>query len=360
MKTRTTVNIEKTQDPQSDFSEYIRGLGDPNIILKIFRYASYPNKPEWMEDLNFEMIKSQSMEQYLKEHEAGGPGSYLVRGIKNGKWIPDGSRVIHIAGERKAVAIAPASNGNGKHDSGDMFRVFEFQMKMQSDSAERSRQDLQAMMTANKQSSDQLMTLLLGLLASNKPPDLKAMVELMRDMNPATNQLAQLKEIVSVAKELTGGGDAAPTDPLSAAIAVIPALLAARNEPAAAAAPAAPVSVEVQPAASMPANTVPAGAGSTAAGGDERIRLVMMLKSKAARGQDPAFWAEYLEVNQDEAAIQVLVNAVRQHPWELVFATLQKIDPELAQPTFEQWFHVLYDELRGPAEDDDTKNNSTE
>lgn len=353
---------DQPADLKGDFSEFIRGLGDPNIILKIYRYASYPNKPEWMEDLSFEMIKSQSMEQYLKEHEFGGPGSYMVRGIRNGKWIQDGSRVIHIAGERKttAAAVVPA-NGNGKHD-GDMFRIFEFQMKMQADSADRNLQNFQQMMAANKQSSDQMMTLLLGLLSQNKPMDLKAMVDLMRDMNPATNSLEQLKQVVLVAKEL-GGGDSTPADPLTAAIGMIPALLEMRHGGAPATA-AAPVTVEAQPVAAMPAGATQAGQGATptAGGGaiDERIRLVMLLKSKAARGADISFWAEYLDRNQDEAAVQILVNAVQQHPWELVFATLQKIDPELAQPQYEQWFHALYDELRGPGEDDDTKNNSAE
>lgn len=332
VQSKRIVTVESEDKGEVEVTEYFRSLGDPATVIKLYRYANYPNKPEWIEDITWETIKAGSIEQYLRGHELGGPGSYLVRGVIGGRWIKDGAKIVHIAGT-KPQSTPPATVTDKKES--DNLRFFEVQANLQHQSSQAMMQIFQASM---QQTTQMIVAIITNAGGKN---DLASLAALWKEMNPNGNQLPAILESVKTITDIAsnlGGGNGAPADPLTAAIGLLPALIESKQKGNGHAAPA--------PAAVPAVNVAPAPPASAPPVLDERIVLLQKLKKKAELSQDVHFWADYLDTNTDEPACMIFANACKQYPWEALLQTLVKHDPQLGQEPYLSWFHDLYNEVR--------------
>jgi hypothetical protein len=82
--------------------------------------------------------------------------------------------------------------------------------------------------------------------------------------------------------------------------------------------------------------------------------FIRKLKTKARLGKFPEFWADYIELNVEDAGPRELLALVRQHDFEVLYGQLVGADTEMDNPAIRAWFRQLYDFLRNPA---DTRND---
>lgn len=317
--TTTVVDVKPDKD-EVDLSEYLKGLAGSGITVKLYR-TNRLNQQCFLEIMPMEAIETGQLESLIREKHGG--GSYLIRAVRDGKFLTNGTRTIHIADDDdEAAPVAPQS---------DNARMFELQIAMMKDSADRQFQMMSSFNTS-------IMTVLTALITSNKPLDPLQLASLLKDGSNPTGQLAMMKEMVSFAKELSPGGGE-PEDPWMKVLTMVPQILgnrAAAQIPAELPKENPPVvqqtAVEAQPV-------------------DERKRFLLQLKEKAKAGKDVAFWADYIEENPDEPGPAVVLGFVRMYSWEEVFAALCHADPDIANEPCKAWFEQLYVLLKEPVQE---------
>lgn len=337
--TKTIVTTIKQSDEQKDLIAAMKGMGVSDARIKIFRYVNYPSRPEYIDDVELEVVTAGSLEQFLKEKYGG--GSYLCRGFANGEWVKEGTRVIHIAGDKNGDAPAAAKNG----DSSDMWK---FMMTQQQASSDR-------MMALMQNSNQTMMQMFTAIVSGTKPLDLGGIAALMGTLKPAgtmTETLDMVTRVVDLTAKFGGGGggDKEEPDPMMMMLGAGLDLIKGRALPPAGG--AAPPPQQAAPgaaaaAAQNPQQQQPNAGWSEQQVFEERLRFLTLLKKKAALGKDPAEWADYIEDNQDDPVCVWLLQMVRQHPWETIAGALKQTDPELAVEPSLSWFSRLYDLLTG-------------
>lgn len=338
-------------EEEKDLLEALRGLGESDVILKIYKYERFPIKPGWVDDVELSVVQNATLERYLKDN--WGSGSYQVRGCVAGKWVKGYSRIVHILASPAEQQHA-GENGNGKKNGADDGDLWKFMLTNQRDSADKMIAMIQAQSTT-------MMQAIATIMAAQRPMDLGGIAAIMGQLKPpAPTEGTKITEVIQVVKDLneigligSGGGGAEPADPMMKMIETGLNLVATR-------APAADAARAVTAGAAPPTVTTAAPVPNPPAQQQENLEAMLMreraefltkLKQKAAAGRSVEEWADYIEENQDERVCAWLLTTVRSYPFEVIWSHLIGFDADLNQPTYQQWFASLYNELTAPPTD---------
>jgi hypothetical protein len=325
------IDVEEHQDQERDISGILKSLSPAGKwTIKIWRML-HAGAQEWLSERSPEEISERMLaEEY-------GEGRYLIRPWDqvDQKWGP--SKVVHISAEadgvkREAVVI-PSGNGSNNFQ----IELMKLQMTLQQAAADRQFQMMNQFQAA-------MVGIITAMVGAQKPQDLASIVSIVKDMNGGGNNIAALKDIVGLAKELAPGGSS-DTDPMMNMLTmVVPKILdrGGQGAPPPAAIPAAQLA---PPAAAVSAETT-----APQPNRDERWRFLQQLKAKAQKNADVEFWADYIEENEDEEGPAAILAYARAYPWDQVLAGLVQVDADLANDPCRTWFHRLYNALTAPEE----------
>jgi hypothetical protein len=304
----------------------------------VYRIGKPGERDGFLDTVTGTSLLNPTPEQVLRD--AYGAGNYRLR-IKapntRGVLVYAGTKTYTIA-DRGGTA---AANGNGRsHGSDDFLR----------DELNRQQSLLLALIGSNKPQQLDLQGLAALLVAigggNNKQSDLGAVVAaftaLKASADPQTG-LAQVKDVLEIAKSISGGATTAAggedSDPgwpglIRGALSALTgggAMPARRMIPAAAAQPGAAAEEDDEP------------------GEDEMFQRwlagqLQFLKTKAAGNKPVEFWIQYTVDNADEMGNQAIFGALK---GGATFENLLSFDPEIAQnPALRVWFQKFYDGLK--------------
>jgi hypothetical protein len=313
---------------------------DESAIVMVYKIGKPGERDGFLDTHSISSLRNPSAQQVIRD--TYGAGNYNLK-LK----APDSRGIMRFSGS-KTITIAerpggasPAVNGR-PHSVEDFFR----------EEAAKTQQLLLAMIASNK--PQQLDFAGIAALISamnggaNKQTDLGAVVQaftlLKQSADP--NQLGQVKDVLEIAKSLSGAGaaPAAGDGELDTSWAgIIKGVLSAFGGAAAGGRRA------LNPA---PA-TLPAGGGDDdddgQPGEEEMFQAwlkgqLQFLKTKAANNKPVEFWIQYTIDNADEAGNQAMFAALK---GGATFENLLQFDPEIAtNAALRVWFQKFYDGLK--------------
>jgi len=329
-KTRTvTTTIQDNADEQVTLRGYMSTFDPSEIEVKIFRReratsSGTASTDAWLATWPPDEVTEEAIAEKF------GPGKYLIRPADlEGHWKP--SRIINISRE----ACESFDSGNGASTFGVdpqislQMKMLELQLQMQRESGERFYQLLCAQLGAKP--------------AGGR--DTKEIIELfsaLKNISGGGNLTAQVRDVIELSKELqpapveTNGG--AASSPWGVLAAVLPSVLARANGQAAL--PGGQVNPEELIM-------------------QQRIQFMQRLKTAAAAGKDPQFWANYIVENEDtEEPCKWISSMVDQYDWPTLLAGLKQSDPQIGAEPFQSWFEKLYSALTADDEEPNADGNS--
>ena len=316
---------------------------DEGAIVMVYKIGKPGERDGFLDTLSISALRSPSCQQVIRD--TYGAGNFRLkmkapdtRGIM--RW--SGSKTITIA--EKPGGSGPAVNGR-PHSIEDFFR----------EEAHKTQQILLAMIANNKPQQMDLAGLAALLTAVNggggKQTDLAAVVSaftMLKQSAEPGNGLAQVKDVLEIARSISGGGSAPAGEETDTSWpGIIKGVLGAFSGAASAA----------QPGRRMIA--APAVGGQPNGGGqddDEQPSEEEMfqqflagqlnfLKSKAAANKPVEWWIQYTLENADEVGNHALFTALK---GGATFDHLLQFDPEIASnPALRVWFQKFYDGLKG-------------
>lgn len=333
---------EFDQETVTDIEQFLSGQSEQSTVT-IYRVGKAGERDGFLDIMSATGMQTPGPEQVLRDNY--GAGHYRLK-LK----APNKAGVLKYAG-MKTITIADrpagaAGNGNGASHGTDGYLR---------DELSRQHNLVLAMIASNKpQGVDfaglaALITALSG--GNNKQSDLGAVVQAFTMLKASAepgNGLAQVKDVLEIAKSISGGG-AAPAggdEPDTSWSGIIKGVLGAFGGAAAA----------QQPQRMIPARTPgpaqPAGAGDDdeQPGDEEMFQQILggqlaFLKTKVRSNKPVEWWIQYAIDNAEETGMQVLFTALR---GGATFEHLLQFDPTIASdPVVRVWFQKFYDGLKG-------------
>ncbi len=327
----------------ADIEEFFNDQ-DEGAIVMVYKIGKPGERDGFLDTLSVSALRNPSCQQVIRD--TYGAGNFRLkmkapdlRGVM--RW--SGSKTITIA--EKPGGSGPAANGR-PHSIEDFFR----------EEAHKTQQLLLAMISNNKPQQMDLAGLAALLTAVNggggKQTDLAAVVSAFTTLKQSAepgNGLAQVKDVLEIARSISGGPAAAGSDePDTSWPGLIKGVLGAFSGAAGAAQPGRRM---------IPASVNGNGAAAARADDDDEqpseeemfqqflAGQLSFLKSKAAANKPVEWWIQYTLENADEVGNHALFTALK---GGATFEHLLQFDPEIASnPALRVWFQKFYDGLKG-------------
>jgi hypothetical protein len=313
---------------------------EESAIVMVYKIGKPGERDGFLDTHSISSLRNPSAQQVIRD--TYGAGNYNLK-LK----APDSRGIMRFSGS-KTITIAERPGGAGPAVNGRPHSVEDFFRE----EAAKTQQLLLAMIASNKPQQldlNGLAALLTAIGGGNnkQQSDLGAVVSAftMLKQSADPNQLGQVKDVLEIAKSLSGAG-AAPAGgdgELDTSWAgIIKGVLSAFGGAAAGGRRA------LNPA---PA-TLPAGGDDDDDGqpGEEEMfqrwlqGQLQFLKTKAANNKPVEFWIQYTIDNADEAGNQAIFAALK---GGATFENLLQFDPEIAtNAALRVWFQKFYDGLK--------------